>query len=66
MQTGGESFDTTPVYVPPLPPGHTTNVTMNLRSPGVPGTHRGYFHLVTDKGDQVGGILVAFYAYYEI
>ncbi|XP_032511973.1 protein ILRUN isoform X2 [Danaus plexippus] len=57
IQAGGESFDATPVYVPPLPPGHTTNITMKLKAPSVAGVHRGFFHLVTDKGDQVGDTL---------
>lgn len=55
IQAGGEPLGATPQYVPPLPPGHSTTVTMKLVAPSSPGTHRGYFHLVTDKGDQIGG-----------
>lgn len=55
IQAGGEPLGATPVYVPPLPPGHSTTVTLKLIAPNKPGTHRGYFHLVTDKGDQIGG-----------
>lgn len=55
IQAGGEPLGATPVYVPPLPPGHSTTVTLKLTAPNKPGTHRGYFHLVTDKGDQIGG-----------
>lgn len=55
IQAGGEPLGATSVYVPPLPPGHSTTVTLNLVAPSNPGTHRGYFHLVTDKGDQIGG-----------
>ncbi|KAL0839763.1 hypothetical protein ABMA28_016402 [Loxostege sticticalis] len=57
IQAGGEPLGATPQYVPPLPPGHSTTVTMKLVAPSSPGTHRGYFHLVTDKGDQIGDTL---------
>lgn len=57
IQAGGEYFAATPVFVPPLPPGHSTNVTMKLQAPSVAGVHRGYFHLVTEKGDQIGDTL---------
>ncbi|XP_026748150.1 protein ILRUN [Galleria mellonella] len=57
IQAGGEQFGAPPFYVPPLPPGQSTTVTMKLVAPNNPGTHRGYFHLVTDKGDQIGDTL---------
>ncbi|XP_046978714.1 protein ILRUN [Vanessa cardui] len=57
IQAGGEPLEAVPVYVPPLPPGHTTNVSMKLLAPSVAGVHRGYFHLVTDKGEQIGDTL---------
>ncbi|XP_026326623.1 uncharacterized protein C6orf106 homolog [Hyposmocoma kahamanoa] len=57
IQAGGEPLGATPVFVPPLPPGHSTTVTLKLIAPNKPGTHRGYFHLVTDKGDQIGDTL---------
>ncbi|XP_013185713.1 protein ILRUN [Amyelois transitella] len=57
IQAGGEPLGATPVYVPPLPPGHTTTVSLKLVAPSNPGTHRGYFHLVTDRGDQIGDTL---------
>lgn len=56
IQAGGEPFAATPVFVPPLPPGHSTNITMKLQAPSIAGVHRGYFHLVTEKGDQIGGM----------
>ncbi|CAG4951284.1 unnamed protein product [Parnassius apollo] len=59
IQAGGEQFSATPTYVPPLPPGHSTTVTLKLTAPSVPGAHRGYFHLVTDKGEQIGDTLWA-------
>lgn len=55
IQAGGEQLGAVPIYVPPLPPGHSTTVMLKLIAPSKPGTHRGYFHLVTDKGDQIGG-----------
>lgn len=55
IQAGGEPLGATPVYVPPLPPGHSTTVSVKLLSPSTAGVHRGYFHLVTDKGEQIGG-----------
>ncbi|KAG6451677.1 protein ILRUN [Manduca sexta] len=57
IQAGGEPLGATSVYVPSLPPGHSTTVTLKLVAPTSPGTHRGYFHLVTDKGDQIGDTL---------
>lgn len=57
IQGGGEPLGATPVFVPPLPAGHSTTVTLKLVAPTTPGTHRGYFHLVTDKGDQIGDTL---------
>lgn len=60
VQAGGEHLEATPVFVPPLLPGHSTTITMNLVSPKFPGTHRGFFHLLTDKGDKVGGKLFVF------
>ncbi|XP_059061973.1 protein ILRUN [Achroia grisella] len=57
IQAGGVHFGAPPFYVPPLPPGQSTTVTMKLVAPSNPGTHRGYFHLVNDKGDQIGDTL---------
>ncbi|XP_063635786.1 protein ILRUN [Cydia splendana] len=57
VQAGGEPLGATPVYVPPLPPGHSTTVMLKLVAPSRPGTHRGYFHLLTEKGDQIGDTL---------
>ncbi|XP_023938224.1 protein ILRUN [Bicyclus anynana] len=57
IQAGGEPLGATPVYVPPLPPGHSTNVSVKLLAPSTAGVHRGYFHLVTDKGEQIGDTL---------
>lgn len=55
IQAGGHPLGATPTFVPPLPPGHSTTVTMKLVAPTTQGTYRGYFHLVTDRGEQVGG-----------
>ncbi|CAH0397582.1 unnamed protein product [Chilo suppressalis] len=57
IQAGGEAFGASPYYVPPLPPGHSTTVTLKLVAPTTPGSHRGYFHLVNDKGEQIGDTL---------
>lgn len=57
IQAGGEPLGAVPVYVPPLLPGHSTNVSMKLLAPSVAGVHRGYFHLITDKGEQIGDTL---------
>ncbi|CAD0198693.1 unnamed protein product [Chrysodeixis includens] len=57
IQVGGEPFGATPVFIPPLPAGHSTTVTLKLVAPTAPGTHRGYFHLVNDKGEQIGDTL---------
>ncbi|CAH2092205.1 unnamed protein product [Euphydryas editha] len=57
IQAGGEPLGAVPVYVPPLLPGHSTNVSMKLLAPNIAGVHRGYFHLVTDKGEQIGDTL---------
>ncbi|KAL4703316.1 hypothetical protein ACJJTC_006679 [Scirpophaga incertulas] len=54
IQAGGEPFGASPHYVPPLAPGHTTTVALKLIAPSASGTHRGFFHLVTDKGEQIG------------
>lgn len=51
----GEHFGGSPAYLPALPPGHSVTVTMHLKAPNTPGTHRSFFHVVTDKGDQIGG-----------
>lgn len=59
IQAGGEPLGATPTYVPPLLPGHSTTITMKLVAPTSPGTHKSYFHLVTDKGEQVGDTLWA-------
>lgn len=56
IQAGGDPLGATPLYVPPLFPGHSTTVTMKLVAPSTPGTFRGYFHLISDKGEQVGGM----------
>lgn len=53
---GGDLLGSTPVYVPPLPGGHSTTVTVKLIAPSSSGTYRGFFHLLTDRGDQVGGM----------
>lgn len=55
IQAGGESLGASPFYVPPLPPTHSTTVILKLVAPSTPDTHTGYFHLVTDKGEQFGG-----------
>lgn len=55
IQAGGESFGATPVYLPPLPAGHSTTITLKLVAPSTPGTFKGFFHLVTEKGEQIGG-----------
>ncbi|XP_072941571.1 protein ILRUN [Epargyreus clarus] len=58
IQAGGEPLGSIPVYLPPLPPGHSTTVTMKLVAPSSPGNHRGYFHMVTNEGDQIGYTLL--------
>lgn len=55
IQAGGEPLGATPVYLPPLPVGHSTTVTLKLVAPSTSGTHKSFFHLVTDKGEQIGG-----------
>lgn len=57
IQAGGESLGATPVYLPPLPVGHSTTVTLKLVAPSTSGTHKSFFHLVTDKGEQIGDTL---------
>ncbi|VVC91705.1 protein ILRUN [Leptidea sinapis] len=57
VQAGGECFSATPVYVPPLLPGHSTTISMKLVAPTKPGSFRGYFHLVNDKNEQIGDTL---------
>lgn len=57
VQAGGEPLGATPVYLPPLPAGHSTTVTLKLVAPTTLGSHRGYFHLLTDKGEQIGDTL---------
>ncbi|KAJ0179487.1 hypothetical protein K1T71_005199 [Dendrolimus kikuchii] len=59
IQAGGDPLGATPTFVPPLPPGVSTTVTMKLVAPTTQGTYRGYFHLVTDRGEQVGDTLWA-------
>ncbi|GBP67237.1 Uncharacterized protein C6orf106 homolog [Eumeta japonica] len=59
IQAGGEPFGAEPIYVPPLFPGHSTTLNLNLVAPSTQGRHRGYFHLVTDKGEQIGDTLWA-------
>ncbi|XP_045521059.1 protein ILRUN [Pieris brassicae] len=59
IQAGGDPLGATSLYVPPLLPGHSTTVTMKLVAPSTPGTYRGYFHLVSDKGEQIGDPLWA-------
>lgn len=66
IQAGGEPLGAAPVFVPPLPAGHSTTVTVKLVAPTTPGTHRGYFHLVTEKGDQIGGELSAFIGFIDL
>ncbi|KAG7305677.1 hypothetical protein JYU34_009786 [Plutella xylostella] len=57
VQAGGEQLGATPVYVPPLPSGHSTTITLKLVAPINPGKHRGFFHLVNEKGEQIGDTL---------
>ncbi|KPJ00957.1 PREDICTED: uncharacterized protein C6orf106 homolog [Papilio xuthus] len=59
IHAGGEHFGATPTYLPALPPGQSITVTMKLQAPTTPGIHRTYFHVVTDKGDQIGDTLWA-------
>lgn len=54
-QAGGEPLGSGRCYVPPLLPGHTTTATLKFTAPSTAGTYTGYFHLVTDKGEQFGG-----------
>lgn len=58
IQAGGEFFSMSAESVPSLQPGQTTTILLKLVAPWTPGTHRGYFHLVNDKGEQIGGWLL--------
>ncbi|KAI8440446.1 hypothetical protein MSG28_001745 [Choristoneura fumiferana] len=53
IQAGGEHLGAIPIYVPPLPPGHSTTVMLKLIAPSKPGTHRGYFHLISTYYDEL-------------
>lgn len=58
-QGGGADLAATPVFVPPLPAGHSTTIHMKLIAPQVCCVNRGFFNLYTDKGDKIGDTLWA-------
>lgn len=58
-QSGGVNLSAAPVCVPPLSPGQSIAVHVNLVAPQNCGVSKVFFNLYTDKGDIIGDVMWA-------